>query len=112
VATHLKSEPEPRQGGFEVVCIINQIRRLGNRHLLLKFSEKEHGKLRCSGRKEPNVEELARLGIKGNVQPTALIIHLNHRLVDHDVIALLVGRRSAFCTQLWMTVRLHSIPNI
>jgi hypothetical protein len=46
--------------------------------LAIKFSEKEHGKLRCSGRKEPNVEEFARLGINGDVQLTALIIHLNH----------------------------------
>jgi hypothetical protein len=69
VATHLKSEPEPRQRSFEMVSIIDQNRCLGDRHVLLQFPQKQHGKLRRSGRKEPNVEEFVRLGIDGGVQP-------------------------------------------
>ena len=62
MATHLKSEPEARQRGFQVVGVIDENRRSDDRHNLLEFSEKEYSKLRCSGRKEPNVEEFIRLG--------------------------------------------------
>ena len=37
VATHLKSEPEPRQRRLEVVSVIDQNRRVGDRHNLSKF---------------------------------------------------------------------------
>ena len=37
MATHLKLEPESRQCRLEVVSIINQNRRLGDRHNLLKL---------------------------------------------------------------------------
>ena len=70
---HLKSESEPRQRSFEMVSIIDQNRCLGDRHVLLKFSEKQHGKLRRSGRKEPDVEKFVRLGIDSNVQSTPLV---------------------------------------
>jgi hypothetical protein len=61
VATHLKSESGPRQRSFEMVSIIDQNRCLGDRHVLLQFAEKQHGKLRRSGRKKPNVYEFVRL---------------------------------------------------
>ena len=86
MVTHLKSEPEPRQCSFEMVGIIDQNRCLSDLHVLLQFAEKQHGKLRCSGWKEPNVEKLIRLGIDGSVQPAPLVVHLDHRLVDRDVI--------------------------
>jgi len=67
VATHLKSESEPQQRSFKMVSIIDQNHWLGDLHVLLKFSEKQHGKLCRSGRKEPNVEEFVRLGIDSGV---------------------------------------------
>jgi hypothetical protein len=69
-----------------MVGIIDQNRRLGDRHALLQFAEKQYGKLCCSGRKEPNVEEFVRLGIDGSVQPATFVTQLDHRLVDRDVI--------------------------
>jgi len=61
--------------------------------VLLQFAEKQHDELRCSGRKEPKMEEFVRLGIDGGVQPATFTIHLDHRLVDHDVIRRRVAGR-------------------
>ena len=76
-----------------MVGIINQNRCLGNRHLLLQFAEKQHGKLCCSGWKEPDMEEFVRLGINSGVQPATFVIHLDHRLVDRDVIRRRIAGR-------------------
>ena len=40
MATHLKLEPESRQCRFKMVSIINQNRRLGDRHNLLELPGK------------------------------------------------------------------------
>ena len=69
-----------------MVSIIDQNRCLGGLHVLSKFSEKQHGKLHRSGRKKLNAEEFVRLRIDGGVQPATFVIHLDHRLVDRDVI--------------------------
>ena len=37
MATHLKSESEPRQCRLKIVSVIDQNRRLGDRHNLLKL---------------------------------------------------------------------------
>ena len=73
--------------------IIDQNRCLGDRHVLLQFAEKQHGKLRRSGRKKPNVEEFVRLGIDGGVQPATFVIHLDHSLIDRDVIRRRIAGR-------------------
>jgi len=86
VATHLKSEPESRQRRLEVVSVVDQNRRVGDRHTLLQFPQEQHDKLRRSGRKEPNVEGFVRLGIDGGVQPATFIIHPDHRLLNRDVV--------------------------
>jgi hypothetical protein len=109
VATHLKSEPEPRQRSLEMIGIINQNRRFGDRHAPLQFAEKQHGKLRCSGRKEPNVEEFVRLGIDGSAQPAAFIIHLNYRLVNRNVIRRRIAGR-LYVGFLYPVVDSHSTP--
>jgi len=93
VATHLKSESEPRQRSFEMVCIIDQNRCFGDRHILLQFTEKQHSKLRRSGRKEPNVEKFVHLRTDSGVQPVTFVVHLNHRLVDRDVIRRRIAGR-------------------
>jgi hypothetical protein len=90
--THLKSESKPRRRSVETGAI-DQNRCLGDRHLLLQFSGKQHCELRRSGRKEPNVEKFVRLGIDGGVQPAALVVHLDHRLVDRDVIRCCIACR-------------------
>ena len=76
-----------------MVSIIDQNRCLGDLHVLLKFSEKQYGKLRRSGRKKPNVEEFVRLGIDGGIQPATFVIHLDHRLVNRDVIRRRIAGR-------------------
>ena len=86
MATHLKSEPESRQRRLEVVSVVDQNRRVGDRHTLLQFPQEQHDKLRRSGRKEPNVEGFVRLGIDGGVQPATFIIHPDHRLLNRDVV--------------------------
>ena len=86
MATHLKSESEPRQRSFEMVRIIDQNRCLGDRHVLLQFAEKHYGKLRRSSRKEPNVEEFIRLGIDGTVQSAVVAVNADHFLVNRELI--------------------------
>jgi len=76
-----------------MVSIIDQSRCLDDRHALLQFVEKQHGKLHRSGRKEPDVEEFIRLGIDGIVQPTAFIIQPDHHLVDRNVTRRRVASR-------------------
>ena len=76
-----------------MVSIIDQNRCLSDRHALLQFPQKQHGKLRRSGRKEPKMEEFVRLGIDSSVQPATFIIYLDHRLVDYDVIRRRVAGR-------------------
>jgi len=76
-----------------MVSIIDQNRCLSDRYALLQFPQKQHGKSRRSGRKEPNMEEFVRPGIDGSVQPATCIIHLDHRLVDYDVIRRRVAGR-------------------
>ena len=39
-----------------------------------------------AGLKKPDVKQLVRIRIDGGVQPVALVVDLNHRLVDGDVI--------------------------
>ena len=39
------------------------------------------------------MEGFVRLGIDGSAQPATFIIHLDHRLVDHDVIRRRVAGR-------------------
>ena len=109
MATHLKSESEPRQRSYEMVRVIDQNHYWGDRHVLLQFAEKQHGKLRCSGRKEPNVEEFVRLGIDGSVQPAAFIIHLNYRLVNRNVIRRRIAGR-LYVGFLYPVVDSHSTP--
>ena len=76
-----------------MVRIIDQNRCLGDRHVLLQFAEEQHGKLRCFGWKEPDVEKFIRLGINTGVQLATFVIHLGHRLVNHDVIRRRIAGR-------------------
>jgi hypothetical protein len=39
------------------------------------------------------VQKFVRLGIDGGVQPAALVIHLDHRLVNHNVIQRRIAGR-------------------
>jgi len=76
-----------------MVGIIDQNRRLGNRHALLQFAEKQYGKLRCSGR-----ERAERGGICSSrataaySQQRSLFTWINH-LVDRDVIRRRIAGR-------------------
>jgi hypothetical protein len=88
MTTHLKSETEPVKCRFEVGGVIDENGRLGARHLLFEFSEKQHRSFGGSRLKQPHVEELVRLGIDGSVQPVAFVVALDHGLVDRDVIRL------------------------
>jgi hypothetical protein len=109
MATHLKAESEPRQRSSEMVGIINQNRCFGDRHVLLQFAEKQHGKLRYSGWKEPNVEKFVRLGINSGVQPATFVIHLGQRLVNRDVIRRHIAGR-LYVGFLHPVVDGHSTP--
>jgi len=52
---------------------------------LVEFTEKQHGSFGRACSKRPDVEQFVRLRIDG-VQPAALVIDSNHRLVDRDLI--------------------------
>lgn len=67
-------------------CAVDEERRLLDLLLLAEFPHKQHGQLRGTRLKQPYMEDLVRCGIDGGVQPVALVVDLNHRLVDRDVI--------------------------
>jgi hypothetical protein len=53
---------------------------------LAEFAHKQHGGLRVSRLKQPDVRDFVRGGIDGGVQTMALDIDLNHRLIHCDLI--------------------------
>lgn len=53
-----------------------------------EFGENDRGNTFAPRWKEPDMEESVRLGIDGSVQPVALIVEMDHRVVERDVIRL------------------------
>jgi hypothetical protein len=88
MAAHAKSESESVECYFEMSRIIDQKRYVRHLLFLTEFARKQQRELRRSRLKEPNMEELVCVGIDGGVQPVALAIDANHRLVNRDLIRL------------------------
>jgi hypothetical protein len=91
MVNHLKSEAESIQRSSEVVGVIDENRRVIKLLFIAEFTQKQHGELYRSGLKQPNMEELVRLGIDGGVQPVPFVVDLNYRLIYCDVIRLSIA---------------------
>jgi hypothetical protein len=95
VANHLKSEAEIGENDAEIVRSVDEKRAVRDRTFLNEFPEKLPRRPLGSARVAPDVEEFVRFWIDGGVQPVTLVVELNHRLVDRDVIrATSAGRLS------------------
>jgi hypothetical protein len=79
-------EAEAVEGASEVVPAIDQERRLLDLLLVLGLVKKQQRELGYSRLKQPTMQDFIRRGIDRRVQPVALVIHSNHRLVKRDVI--------------------------
>jgi len=86
VATYLKSESESGEGTFEVGGVIDE--KLGLIEVVFgaEFAERAGCKLGFQDLKRPYMVDLVRRGIDGDVQPVALVVDLNHCLVQGDPI--------------------------
>jgi hypothetical protein len=80
---------------------IDQERPLLDLLFVLEFTEKQQREL-APRLKQPHVKDFVHRCIDRSVQPVALAVDLNHRLVHRDVIgsAPLRGCTSVFCSQL------------
>ena len=86
-------EAEPVERTRQVRCTVDEKGRLLDLLLLAEFTQKQHGELRRSRLKQPDIEDFVRGGIDCRVQPVALVVDLNHRLVHRDVIRLGIAFR-------------------
>ena len=93
MASYLKSEPESLQCSFEIVRSVDEEGGVLDLLFLAEFTEKQHGESRGSRLKEPDVEEFIHLWIDSGVQPAALVVDLNHCLVNHNLIRSTVAGR-------------------
>ena len=90
--THrLKSQAKSVECASECRRRVDQERGLLDLLLLAGFAQKQHGKLHSSCLKQPCMQDFVRLWIDGGKQPVTFVIHLNHRLIDRDVIRLAVA---------------------
>lgn len=56
---------------------------------LQQFLQEPFNENDCSGRDEPHMQEFVGFGIDGGVQSVALVVEVNHRLVESNVIRVL-----------------------
>ncbi len=85
-----KSEPRSTECSLEMVRSIDKEHGIGKVMFLSKFVENTFCQRGCSRRKQPYMEDIVRVWIGGSVQPIAMFVKLNHRLVECDVIRFLV----------------------
>jgi hypothetical protein len=71
-----------------MVRFIDEKRHIRDLLFLAEFAKKQHGELRRSCLKQPDVEELICVGIDRGVQPVTLAIDANHRLVNRNLIRI------------------------
>lgn len=78
---------------FGVVSSIGEVRGLLNLVSRAKFAGSQHDELRGSGLNQPAMEEFVGSGLDRDVQPVALIVDSNHRLVQRGLIRSFVAGR-------------------
>ena len=88
----LKSEACSGQRSLEVLSAVDQKHGGFDVVFLAEFTQENL----CQGgrrrRKQPNVQQVVRLGVASSVQPILLVVDPNHSLVNRDVI-----RASTLC---------------
>jgi hypothetical protein len=93
MAKHLKSEAESIRCSGEMPRVIHENSHVLELLFLAEFTQEQYSEMRRSRLKQPNVEELIRLGIDSGVQPMTFVVELNHCLVKRDVIRVgITGR--------------------
>jgi len=97
VATHPKSGSESVQSSFEIVSIVDEEGCLLDVLFPFQLAKKQHGWLGSSRRKQSGVKNFVRFGIDSCEQPAALVVDLNHGLVNCNVI-----QRQIDC---WLEIR-------
>lgn len=82
----LKSEAVTAQRRLRPRCTVDEKQRVGDVVFLFELAKKHFRDRRRSTRMEADVKDMVRYGIDGGVQPKLLVIDLNHRLIQCDVI--------------------------
>lgn len=82
----LESEVLAMAGRVQPGRSIDQEERVGDEMFLTEFCEEHLGERLSSGREEPKVQYTVCGRINRGIQPVALVIDLDHDLVDRDVI--------------------------
>ena len=93
VGDMLKSESVTVTGRLQPGRAIDQKDRVVDEMFLAEFGEEHLGEGGSSGRVQSDVEQAVGGGIDRRIQPVALVIHLDHGLVNRDVIRILSGSR-------------------
>ncbi len=88
-----KSEPRSTECSLEVFCSIDKKHGIIDVMFLSEFPQEPFCQRGRSRRTQPHVEYIVRFWIGSSVQPIAMFVELNHRLVKRDVIRFLVNCR-------------------
>ena len=73
-------------------CSIDETHSIVEVMFLTKFLQKPFRQCGRSRRIQPRMQNFVRFWLDSSVQPIAMVVKLNHRLVKRDVIRLLVIR--------------------
>ena len=82
--TAMEGGMEPRRAIDEELCVINLVFRL-------EFSQEPSRERGRTGRMEPHVEEFVCFRVDRRHQPVAIVVEVDHRLVEGDLIRGLAG---------------------
>ncbi|ELZ09887.1 hypothetical protein C478_16947 [Natrinema thermotolerans DSM 11552] len=85
-----KSKPRLAECSLEMFCSIDEKHGIVEVMFLSEFVQEPFCQCSRSRRIQPDVEYIVCFWIDRSVQPIAMFIKLNHRLVERDVIRLLI----------------------
>ncbi len=88
-----KSDPSLAECSLEVFCAMDENHGIVEVMFLSEFPQKPFCQRGRSRRIQPYMKAIVRLRIDSSVQPIAIFLKLNHRLVERDVIRFLVNCR-------------------
>lgn len=91
VGDMLESEAEVVTGRLQPRRTIDQKDRVAHEMFFVEFFEEHLGQCGGSGRKQSDVQQAVRRGVDRRVQPVALVVDLNHGLVNRAVIQVFTG---------------------
>ncbi len=89
-AAHAKSKVESVECSFEMSGVIDEKRHVRDLLFLAEFTKEQHGELRLPRLKQPNMDELVRIGTDRRQQPVALAVDTDQRFVNRTLIRITV----------------------